>query len=378
MSHFLEHMMFKGTGTKSAFQIVQGIDRVGGVLNAFTEKEQTCMYCTIAAEHIDLAVHTINDMLFNSTFPEDELEREKVVVINEIAEQEDIPEETAYELFLKEMWGDHSLANKITGEIENIESINREKLLAFYRHWYVPSNLIISAAGDIDIQHLCDLLEECLPDSKPKELQKFRSHPERSKSVKYVSSKFQQVQIYSGFSAATPSSVEDFYHLLVFSTSFGESMSSRLFQQLRENLGLCYSVYGMRALFTTTVLWIIYGNTSPNLLNKMLAALNQELSRLHLEPPTDKEIQDSISHLTGALILSLEDMEVRMKRMVRHYLIGGILHTAEESIKILQTINRSNIDDIINSYIHAENFNLLVYGTKNLHKRKTIQFDFGT
>lgn len=376
MSHFLEHMMFKGSQHYSAFEIVKTIDRVGGVLNAFTEKEQTCFYCTIASRHLELAVKLLTDMVFFSNLPEDEIEREKSVIQNEIAEVEDIPEERAYEIFLQNIWGEHPLANRITGEFGTITAITREKLLAFYKKWYVPHNMVISIAGNFHTESVLPLLETTLPDMYGKKPGKKRSHPKQYVSQDYIPSHFQQVQIITGTAFPIPTTIEEFYHFLVFSTIFGESMSSRLFQTVREKLGLCYSIQGMRTFFSSTALWNVYANTSPSLLNKLITALNEEFSRLFTNAPDEQELKDAITHLSGGLILSLEDMEVRMKRMVRHYLLGGQIHEAEESIKILESITITDVNTIIKTYMDSGKFNLLVYGTRNLDKRKKMKIEF--
>lgn len=375
-SHFLEHMLFKGTDKRSAFQIVQEIDRVGGMLNAFTEKEQTCFYCTLAAEHAGLALDVLTDMVFSSILPENEIEREKIVVINEIKETLDNPEELAYEYFVRSLWDGHPIADKITGEIENIESITKEKLSEFYRNWYVPRNLLISVAGKFDLESVTKTIEATLPEMKTEFRRVPRRAPQTTSNDSYISGGFKQVQIFSGVSFDTPKKIEEFYHLLVFSTMFGESMSSRLFQHIRENRGFCYSIFSLRSFFTHTSMWAIYANTSPPLLNNLVDALNLEFHNITNDSLRQEEIDDAISHLVGGTKLSQEDMEIRMKRLVRHFLLGNEIHDINDSIRFL---NETSIDDInifLNKYILNKTCSTLVFGTRNLHKRKkrTIQF----
>jgi predicted Zn-dependent peptidase len=372
-SHFLEHMLFKGTESRSAFEIVQTVDRVGGILNAFTEKEQICYYCTLASVHLELAVQVLTDMLFHSVLPAEEIEREKLVILNEIKEAEDSPEELAYDLFLERLWGrEHPLASKITGEQDHIRDITREKLEDFYRRTYVPSNLLVSIAGDFDPDRLTGFLEELLPQGSPGVNRGDRSNPGvlPGISTEYVSGSFQQVQIYAGTSFELPSEIDEFYDFLVFSTIFGESMSSRLFQGLRERLGLCYTIYSMRTFFSTTALWGIYANTSPGLLKKLIRGIDDEIRRFRLSPPGDDEIADAVTHLSGSLILSLEDMEIRMKRMVRHFLLGGEIHTSEIAIGLIEEVTRDRVERMSEIVLSGENFKLLAYGTRNLAKRK--------
>ncbi len=375
-SHFLEHMLFKGTDKRSAFQIVQEIDRVGGILNAFTEKEQTCFYCTLAAEHVCLALDVLSDMVFHSSLPENEIEREKIVVINEIKETLDNPEELAYEHFVRSLWDGHPIADKITGEIENIESITKEELSEFYKNWYVPHNLLISVAGKFDVESVTKTIEATLPEAKAELRRVPRRPPQIKSNDSYVSGGFKQVQIFSGVSFDTPEKIKEFYHLLVFSTMFGESMSSRLFQHIRENRGFCYSIFSLRSFFTHTSMWAIYANTSPQLLNKLIEALNIEFQNISDESPRQEEVDDAISHLVGGTKLSQEDMEIRMKRLVRHFLLGNEIHDINDSIRFLKETTIEDINTFLNNYILNKTCSTLVFGTRNLQKRKkrTIQF----
>lgn len=378
-SHFLEHMLFKGTESRTAFELIQAVDRVGGILNAFTEKEQICYYCTLASVHSELAIQILTDMLFHSILPLEEIEREKLVILNEIKEAEDSPEELAYDLFLERLWGkDHPLAAKITGEQDHIRSISREKLIDFYRRVYVPSNLLISVAGDFDPDRIMEFLEELLPGGRPGPDRKTRENPRVSRglSTEYVSGGFQQVQIYGGTSFEIPRKITEFYDFLVFSTIFGESMSSRLFQGLRERLGLCYTIYSMRTFFSTTALWIVYANTSPGLLKRLIKGLDDEIRRFRHTPPGNDEIADAVTHLSGGLILSLEDMETRMKRMVRHYLLGGEIHTSEIAISLIERVTRDDVKRMSDTVLSGEYFKLFAYGTRNLGKRKITGLNF--
>ncbi len=376
MSHFLEHMLFKGTKNFSSLEIVKSIDRVGGVLNAFTEKEQTCFYCIIAYRHIELAVKLLSEITFHSILPENEIEREKKVIQNEIAEVEDVPEEKAYEIFLQKIWGNHPLANRITGEYGTIQSITREKCMQFYEEWYIPANLVVSVAGNVDADEIITLLEKNIAGSGKNRPIRKRKHPKQYVTQDYIPSHFQQVQVITGTSFPVPDTINQFYHFLVFSTIFGESMSSRLFQGIRENLGLCYSIQAMRTFFSSTALWNVYVNTSPALLNKLIEGLNEEFTKLVNDSIDEEELKDAVTHLSGGLILSLEDMEVRMKRMVRHYILGGDIHEADESIRILESINIDDVRRVVQKYIKCEHFSLLVYGTRNLNRRKKKVISF--
>jgi len=365
-AHFLEHMLFKGTEKRTTFQIAQDIDRVGGLLNAFTEKELTCLYCTLPREHLELAVDVITDMVDNSVLNSDEIEKEKLVVINEIRSIEDSPEERAYELYLETMWKDHSLSRRIAGESNNIKKIDRENLYAFYRKRFVTSNSVVTVAGKVDPEAVFDLLEKYQNNSTSSPVEQFRTPPVNETTWKFEKNNFQQVHIYTGLSTAPPDKLEDYYKILVFSTLFGESMSSRLFQQLREKEGLCYSIFSFRTYYSDINLWSIYANTVPDLASRVIKSINHELKRLHSELPNEKEVADARGQLRGNLILSKEDMESRMKRLLRQYLITGNVLEYEESLSLLKKVTAADVQEIVTEFIKTDRFNMLAYGNKRL------------
>jgi len=365
-AHFLEHMLFKGTEKRTAFQIAQAIDRVGGFLNAFTEKELTCLYCTLPREYLKLAVDVITDMVNNSLLTTEDIEKEKLVVISEIQSIEDNPEEKAYELYLETIWKDHSLSRPITGECKNIKKINRENLYAFYKKCFVPSNSVITVAGKVDPEAVFDLLEKYQNNSTINRLEQIRTPPVNETTWKFKKNNSQQLHIYTGLTTAPPNKFEDYYKILVFSTLFGESMSSRLFQQLREKEGLCYSIFSFRTYYSDINLWSIYANTPPDFASRVIKSINQELKRLHSEPPTKKEVSDARGQLRGNLILSKEDMESRMKRLLRQYLITGKVLEYEESLSLLKKITTVDVQEIVTEFIKPDHFNMLAYGSKRL------------
>ncbi len=301
-SHLLEHMLFKGTSRRSAFTIAREIDRVGGLINAFTEKETTCLYTIIPREHLRLAFDILTDMVTGSLVDATELEKEKEVIINEIRSAEDSPEEKGHDRYLREMWGDHALALKITGEVDQVRGAGRQKLVRFSTEWLVPANTIIAVAGNFEPDDARSLASAVFPGSAVHTRQA-RTAPGWRRRASFVPDRFNQVQIYAGTCYALDHEIGPYYTSLVFSTAFGESMSSRLFQKLREEEGLCYTVYSFRTFFSDTGMWTIYANTTPAQTGKFLSALDQELSRLLSQPLSGPEIEDAKSHLVGSMIL---------------------------------------------------------------------------
>jgi predicted Zn-dependent peptidase len=376
LSHFLEHMLFKGTRTRTALQIAQEIDRVGGMINAFTEKEATCIYVLLPKEHIRLAFDILSDMASSSILDEAEMEKEKAVVVNEILSADDSPEEKGLEAFLKRVWGDHSLAKKITGEVDEVERISRDRLEKFYRERFRPSNTVVAVAGSFDPAEARELAVRAIDASSPPADLEPRSAPSIARFADFVADRFNQVQIYAGTCYLLDHDISHYYTSLVFSTAFGESMSSRLFQSLREELGLCYTVYSFRSFFSDTGLLTVYANATPELSRKLLIALDGELSRLVREPLSVSEIADAKSHLSGSMILSREDMESRMKRLVRQFTMIDRVLEFEESVEMIEKVGTGEVERFISTYIKRDSFSLLAFGTKGLARLRGFDFSF--
>jgi predicted Zn-dependent peptidase len=369
-------MLFKGTAKRSAYQIAQAVERAGGYLNAFTEKEVTCFYCTLPGQSIDLAVDVLTDMYFSSLLDEKELQKEKAVVVNEIKTVEDNPEEKGQQIYLESLWNGHPLSRKITGEIEQVERIDKHKLLAFYKGRYAPSTTVITASGKINADRLKARLAAAFGTNGVSRPKVTRDLPAPRIQWQAVADKFEQVHLYTGTSYPSSSDIEEYYRDLVFNTLFGESMSSRLFQRLREDRGLCYSVSSFRTYFTDVSLWTIYANTIPSLLPGLLEAINEELARLHREPPTDGEIEDAKSQLRGNMILAREDMENRMKRLFRQLHLTGTIVEYETSLELLGKIDRNDILSIIEKRIRPDSFNLLAYGSRKIKSLPRRSYTF--
>ena len=378
-SHFLEHMLFKGTARRSALTIAQEIDRVGGIINAFTEKETTCVYAIIPREHLRLAFDVLTDMTVGSLLDETELEKEKDVIVNEIRSVDDSPEEKGHDRYLSEMCGDHPLALKITGEVEEVRGVARKDLQRFYRERFVPSNTIIAVAGNFPLDEVRDLAQALYAAATPAGTQiggPPRTAPSWKKKVAVVPDRFNQVQIYAGTCYPLDHAVDHYYASLVFSTAFGESMSCRLFQKLREEQALCYTVYSFRSFFSDTGMWTIYANATPALARKFLQALDKELERLLKEPLTEAEIGDAKSHLVGSMILSREDMETRMKRMVRQHMMMDHILEFDESVAALRKVSGEAVEHYARQCLRRAAFSLLAYGSRGMAAVRGFSFTY--
>jgi len=378
-SHFLEHMLFKGTKKRNTFEIARDVDRVGGMLNAFTENELTCFYCTLPKDHLSLAVDVLSDMVFCSLVAREEIDKEKSVVINEILSSHDLPEQMAYEAFLKGIWGDHPLAQKIAGDVGDVRRIERDALLSFYRSRYVTEDLAVAAAGNFHPDALVELIAESLQGLRGgravRDNGNHRKPPRRFAQWEHSRGRSAQVQIYAGVSIGKED-LPALYAGQVFSSAVGESMSSRLFQQIREKLALCYSISCFRTLYSDCSLWTVFTSTKPEQVGRLVASLNAEFRRLHEEPLSPTEVDDAKSFLKGSLILSKEDMEVRMKRLIRLQHVLGRVMEYEESLNYIDTVTTRDVEGFTSRTIRNEEFNLLAYGGRRISGFNETGFDF--
>ncbi len=380
-THFLEHMLFKGTQQRSAFQIAKEIDRVGGYINAFTERESTCFYAMLPCEHLALAVDVLSDMIFSSVLDPEEINKEKSVIINEILSILDSPEELAHESYLSNLWGAHPLAWRITGSVEDINQIERDRLLDFYRKRFVTKNLVVSVAGRFDAAEVLSLIERaidrCTDSRSNLDFLADRAVPKKESAWIHQKERFKQVQIYTGTDLPVERGDHGLlYDALVFSNAVGESMSSRLFQKIREEKALCYSISSYRTLFTDISLWTIYCNTAPEAVTKLLGALNDELRRLLADPLTEDEVEDAKNHLKGTLTLAKEDMEVRMKRLFRLHILVGEVIEYEKSFELIDTVNRERILRVTDQILTKRDFNLVALGSSKIKNFGGLRFRY--
>ena len=371
-SHFLEHMLFKGTGRRSAFQIAREVERVGGFLNAFTEKEVTCFYCTLPAEDLQLAVDVLADMYFHSVLDPREIEKEKAVVINEIQTAEDNPEEKAHQLYLEGLWNGHELSRKITGESAEVSAIETRRAGGFYQERFTGEHTVVTASGRLEPEALLEQLDSAScsrrPGRVPPAVPSDGSRT-RQRSWELKRDKFEQVQVYTGISYPSARRAADYYQDLVFNTLFGESMSSRLFQDLREDKGLCYTVYSFRSYFTDISLWTIYASTTPATLSPLLDGLEAELGTAarraaHAEGGRGRQEPDPRRHDPGQGGHG-KPHEAPVPHALPHRPGRGARGVDGDAGG---ESGREEVLRLVDELIRAEAFNLLAYGSRGVRK----------
>jgi predicted Zn-dependent peptidase len=367
-AHFVEHLLFKGTTTRSAMDIARAIDRVGGWLNAFTERDVLCVHCTVPSSYWSLALDLLVDLCFRSTLPKEEVEREREVIVSEILASQDEPEEVAHDLFLRRIWPDDSISRPIAGLPGDIEAAERDALHAFYRERIRPENLLVTLAGPVPLELLRARLEMELEglelDSRPLAGIPVVVEPRFVGGTHVERAKLSQAYLFTAVPIHPPYLGTDWYVLSVLNGAFGESMSSRLFQGLRERDGLCYSVMSGFSIGPVEGLWMAQASSSPKSFAALAAALDKEIELIATTRPLgDEELGESLSRLEGGFDLALDDPEYRMKRLARQALHGDAVLDVEETRARIRGVGRAEIDAMTARVFASTERATFAYGT---------------
>ncbi|MCC9087156.1 M16 family metallopeptidase [Bacillus pumilus] len=343
ISHFLEHMFFKGTKTRSARDIAESFDRIGGQVNAFTSKEYTCYYAKVLDSHAGYALDVLSDMFFHSAFDENELKKEKNVVYEEIKMYEDTPDDIVHDLLGKAIYGEHSLGYPILGTEETLSTFNGDSLRAYMDEFYTPDRVVISVAGNVDdtfIREVETLFGSYEGKGKKQPVEAPQFHYDKLTRKKET----EQAHLCMGFNGL-PAGDKGIYDLIVLNNVLGGSMSSRLFQDVREDKGLAYSVFSYHSSFADNGMLTIYGGTGAKQLNLLSETILQTLDVLKREGITQKELENSKEQMKGNLMLSLESTNSKMSRNGKNELLLGKHRTLDE---IIDEINHVTLDGVNN------------------------------
>ncbi|OUM99769.1 MAG: hypothetical protein BAA04_04490 [Firmicutes bacterium ZCTH02-B6] len=342
IAHFVEHMLFKGTRRRSARDIAEAIDATGGQLNAFTTKETTCYYARVLDEHLPLALDILADMLFESAFRPEDIAREREVILEEIRLAEDTPEDLVHDVFEKALFGTHPLGRPVLGSEHTVAACTRQDLVRFVQAHYTPEDLVIAAAGNVDHAALLDHLARLF--DSPSRSGSGRGSTALSYRPSYlmVEKDCEQVHLCAGVPALHRTHPQRFaLHLL--DTILGGGMSSRLFQELRENRGLVYSTYSYHSGYRDTGVLAVYAGTSPDKASEVLELIKAELASVHRGDISAAELDRAKQQAKGALMLSLENTTARMSRLGRAALDDRPYLSPRE---LMRRIDAVTLDDV--------------------------------
>ena len=348
ISHFIEHMFFKGTKKRNAKQIAESIENVGGQMNAFTSKEATCYYIKNLYTHLDLSLEVLSDMILNSKFDPEEIECEKSVVIEEINMGEDNPEDVLDDLHSKACFGQNSLSYPILGTIEKVKSITREKIIDFINNKYTPYNSVISVCGKFDEKELHDLIEKYFGGwvSKKIYIPTYTDTFVHSDTY-YTNKKIEQLHVSLGLKGL-PYGHDQGYALVLLSNIFGGGASSVLFQKVREELGLCYSVYCYPQVYQGVGTLNIYAGLGKNYGEKALSAIQDELNKFVKNGISKELLAINKEKLKASYILGQESTSSKMFNNAKCVLFKNKINTEEDVIEKVDRITLDDIDFVLN------------------------------
>ncbi|KGG80856.1 zinc protease [Caloranaerobacter azorensis H53214] len=365
ISHFIEHMLFKGTENRTAKQIAESIDSVGGQLNAFTSKEFTCFYAKVLDEHLPLAVDVLADMIFNSKFNEEDIIKEKNVVFEEINMYEDSPEDLVHDLICQTMFDGHPLAYPILGSSSILEKINRKNVLDYYKQYYTPNNTVISIAGNFDTDKTIELIYKYFSNWIPVKKEKDEQCPPMFyRRIMGKTKNTEQLHLCLGMKGV-PQGTNEMYHLMVLNNIFGGSMSSRLFQKIREERGLAYSIYSYPSSYKDTGMFTIYVGLNPNYVSTVLQLITEEIDKIKNGGMTSDEIYKSKEQLKGNYILGLESTSSRMSSMGKSELLHGKIYRPKEILEMIDSVQREDVENIAKEVLDFNRLNISFVGDIN-------------
>jgi predicted Zn-dependent peptidase len=345
ISHFIEHMLFKGTENRSAKQIADEMDMIGGQMNAFTTKEYTGYYVRTLYNHLDRSLDILSDMLFNSLFDQNEIKKECGVIIEEIDMYEDSPEDLVHDILQKQIYGNDTLGYSIIGDKDTISKFGHDELDSYFKNNYHQDNIYISVAGKFEENELIEKLERYF--NRLNRATKYQKKPCQSGYEKAFITKqkdIEQVHLMLAF-PGFPLDSEYSYDLAALNTFFGGSMSSRLFQTIREENGLSYAVYSYLSSFTDTGSFCIYAALNPTQSKLCFDLIIQEINRLFKEKVTEGQLCNTKEQLKSNYLLNLESSLSRMMSLGRSETLLGKYHTQEE---IIEKIDRVNVERVYN------------------------------
>lgn len=361
LSHFLEHMLFKGTPTMNAMQIAEAFDHIGADINAATGREHTSIYSRMLEEYLDRAVEIVMDMAQHSVIDPKELDSERKVVLEEINMHNDSPDELVHDYLATILWGDHPIGHSVLGPEDVIKTVDREYMFEFCSERYVASRIVVSASGAVDHEVMCGLVEEYLKDLPPGRPIERAPLLKPLTGTRIVKKETEQAHITLG-GQGLPRRHPDRFALSVMDNILGGSMSSRLFQRVREQLGLVYSIYSYSALFIGTGMVGIYAGTHPKQAARVIELIEEELLKVRDKGFTSEELERAKNHLKGSIYIGNEDSGNRMNRLAKAELSGGEHLTVDEMVDKVESVTMDDIHRLFDETWGAVGLSLAVIG----------------
>ncbi len=362
ISHFIEHLVFKGTERRSSLEIAREIDAVGGQMDAFTAKESTCFYIRVLDQHVDLALDLLTDIVRHPRFDPEDIEKERKVIAEEIRMVEDTPEELVYDMLYNSRWAGHSLGRPIQGSLETVAGMDPSTLVEFFRGAYVPNQMVLSVAGKLDHRAMVDTVREAFAGLSQAVAPAAGGPPlDRGGLVVREKSELEQIHLAVAL-GGLPQVHPDRYVLMVMSNILGGTMSSRLFQKVREERGLVYTVYSGVSSYSDQGYHSIYLATRPQSVGEALKVIGGEILSLCHEEVPDRELAESKENLKGTLMLNLESTYSRMANLARNEMAFGRQFSLEEILAGIDAVQAADLLRLANETFRGADLTLAAVG----------------
>jgi len=362
LAHFMEHMVFKGTERRSAETIAREMDSIGGMLDAFTSKEQICFNAKVLDEHLPIAFDVISDLVLRPKFDSEDVKKERQVVLEEIKMDLDNPEYLLHDIFTRGFWPEHPLGRPILGTPETVSHFSREALRKRFHHWFAPDRLVLTAAGNVTHERILELVERDFAALKP--AGPFGDHgAPATQAPIHVERKrdLEQVHVCMGV-PSYPLADERRFAIAVMNNLLGGGMSSRLFQNIREKLGLAYAVFSELTPYSDAGMMTVYAGTAKETVGQVIDLIIKEFRDLKNQPVTEEELLRAKNHLKGSLMLSLESTSSRMSNLARQEMYFGRFFSLDELVESIETVSAANIQNISQKFFDQKQIALTVLG----------------
>jgi predicted Zn-dependent peptidase len=362
ISHFIEHMLFKGTEHRTAEEIARQVDSIGGNMDAFTAKECICFNVKVLDEHLPVALEILSDLVLHPVFDPNDITRERGVILEEIKMDEDNPDYLVHEIFTQNFWKDHPLGKPILGTKETVKKFERAAVLDAYSHRFAPGNIIVSAAGNLDHDRFVELVTKHFEQMKPRKNGFHSPVPKIVSKITLRNKKaLEQVQLCIGV-PSHPIAHEKRHAGYILNTLLGGGMSSRLFQNIRERQGLVYSIYSDLNPYRDTGCLAVYAGTSRESASKVVQSVVSEFHKLKAEPVPAEELRRSKDQLKGSLMLSLESSSARMSNLARQEMYFDRFYDLDELIEKIEAVAVEDLTSLANEFFNTESVAVTILG----------------
>ncbi|KPJ69341.1 hypothetical protein AMJ44_04010 [candidate division WOR-1 bacterium DG_54_3] len=361
ISHFIEHMTFKGTPKRSAYEIAHTLDAVGGKMNAYTTKEYTVYYAVVLDKHLEIAIDVLCDILLNSVFNPKEMEREKRVILEEIKMYEDTPDELVHDFFAEKILHGHPIGKPTIGLEETVKSIKRDDILSYRKKWYSPQNTIVSLAGDISFEEVIEKLKPYLASWQGERTVPPPLLPQIKGSLSLKNKKTEQLHLCLGVKGVSQTD-EERYPYAVLDNVLGGSMSSRLFQEIREKRGLAYSIFSTSAPFRNFGISYVYAGTSKENMKQVVDLILEQFTKIKKEGVKPEELERAREYLKGTLVLGMESTSSRMNWLAKSQFYYNRVMTIDEIFEKVDKVTQDDIIKLANQFFRDEYLTLAVIG----------------